>query len=418
MTVSGLLLRVASVVCLLQLPLSSFFGGFLFFDEFLALVLVACFISRSMREKPIERMDMIAIACLLALLLYGLICNIASGVSRPTLAILQDMFAVVKIFACYFGSRFLFEGRDDCVGQLQWAAKVARVIVVAGVICLVLAHLGLLNMLSRSMRLGLHPFEFIYGSPGMLSQYCVLLCVILLAGNKFVKRFFLGLCLVLWASSLRTRAFVMIVLVLFLCLIVFRPSLREKFDANRLLRKLTSPFVLVPAAIVAFTIAGDQIDHYFGELGSARSYLLDGGIRIFVDHFPLGTGFGSYGTEAARVFYSPLYGQYGIDAHWALGIDGSELTDTFWPAIMAQFGAIGITLYVVPLAIMLFQTIKKTSLNRELMISAVVFVMYTIIASAATGVFFSYTITDCVFFIGMAIGASTYISKSPDSFEG
>ena len=196
----------------------------------------------------------------------------------------------------------------------------------------------------------------------------------------------------------------MIFIILFLYVVVFNPMLQKNASNHALLKRIFSPVFLIPCAVAIVALAGDQIELYFGDSSTARSYLLDGGIRIFLDYFPFGTGFGTYGTEAAGAYYSPLYTEYGLSSHWALGADGSELTDTFWPAILAEFGAIGFVLYLVPLAIMLSQIIRSCSNDRDLLITAVFFVSYTLIASTATGVYFSYTVSDCMLFIGMAMG--------------
>lgn len=422
MSASGILIRATVLVCFLQLPLSDVLSPFTYFDEVLALAMIVCFVLRTARRMRVERSDMLVIGLLAALLVFGFVCNMTSGVPRPTSAILQDAFTVIKVFACYLGAKYLFLGRDDCREILGWSASVARLIVIAGVACLPLAHLGLLDMLSSSTRMGMRCFEFIYGSPGMLSQYCVLLTTVLLAdlGGKRLawKRLCLVLDLLLWASTLRTRAFVMIALILFLALVVFRPGLRERFRPGSVMRRISSPLFLVPAAGVTLAVAADQVEHYFGELSSARSYLLDGGVHIFVDYLPLGTGFATYGTETARTYYSPLYTEYGVNAHWALVEGGSELTDTFWPAIMAQFGLVGLLMYVPALLAMLYQVVKGCSSGRGPLLAAVSFVAYTLIASTATGVYFSYTVACCMFLIGIILGVASVDRAGDNDPEG
>lgn len=412
MNISGVLIRCAAVLCLLQGPLQDAVPLFSYFDELLMVGLGLCFVLKTLSKHKIVTEDLLAIGCILLLLIYGLLCNILSGIQRPTPAVFQDFMTLPKMFICYLGAKYLFCDRDDCWKILDWVSKFVSFMVLSGLACLVLAYIGVFDMFSRSTRMGMHCFEFIYGSPGMLSQYCVLYVTVLIANieqnasNKFSWVIW-GLSLVLWASTLRTRAFVMILLIVFLTLVVFRPGLRSKFQGKAMLRKLTSPLVLVPAASVGLLVSLDQIDHYFGGLESARSYLLDGGIKVFNEYFPFGAGFATYGTEAARSFYSPLYSQYGVNTHWALGSDGSELTDTFWPAVMAEFGLIGVVLYIIPLFIVLRRIVKACSSRRFLLTSAVSFVAYTLIASTATGVYFSSTISCCMLFIGLILGCAS-----------
>ena len=417
MTISGILIRLAIVFCLLQCPLVEIIPGSSYFDEILMVCLGFCFLMKTAKRRKIEREDMLVCGCLILLMILGVCCNLTSGVSRPIAAILQDLMTLPKVFICYLGAKYLFCDREDCWDILGWASKVAGLIVVVAVVCIPFAYLGYLDMLSRSTRMGMRCFEFIYGSPGMLSQYCVLFTTVLTAdlarGNVGRSRWlFWALSLVLWASTLRTRAFVMILLVLFLTFVVFRPGVRNKFRGHAMLRKLTSPLVLVPVAGVSLLVSLDQIDHYFGGLESARSYLLDGGIQAFLEFFPLGAGFGTYGTEAARAYFSPLYSRYGVSSHWALGSDGTELTDTFWPAIMAEFGLFGTVLYVIVVFVVLRRIIKACAGQRFLLVAAVSFVAYALIASTATGVFFSYTISCCMLFVGLIMGCAAHADRN------
>lgn len=411
MTISGVVIRFAILACLFQCPLAEVFPAFSLFDEVLMVGLILSLLVKTSRQLKIEWEDLFVCGCVFLIFVYGLFCNLISGVPRPATAIMQDMLTVPKVIICYLGAKYLFCNRSDCWEILGWTARVTGVIVVVGIVCLFLAHLGILDMLSRSMRMGVRCFEYIYGSPGMLSQYCVLFCVILTAdlsrGRATRARWIVWfLSLVLWASTMRTRGFVMILLILFLVFVVFRPGMRERFQGHVMLKKLTSPLVLVPIVGVTLLVSIDQIDHYFGELESARSYLLYGGIQAFREFFPFGGGFATYGTEAARAYYSPLYSRYGINSHWALGADGTELTDTFWPAIMAQFGLIGTILYVPMIFIMLRRIVKTCVAQRFLLASAVSFVAYVLFASTATGVFFSYTIACCTVFIGLIMGCA------------
>ena len=416
MTVSGILIRLTVVLCLFQCPLLEVSSVFSYFDEVLMASLCLCFLMKTAKTHKIEREDLLVCGCLILLTFLGLYCNMVSGVSRPAAAILQDMLTLPKAYICYLGAKYLFCDREDCWEILKWAANVVGLIVVAGIVCLPLAHFGLMDMLSRSERMGVRCYEFIYGSPGMLSQYCVLFTTLLTANlsreNLGRGRWIVwALSLVLWAATMRTRAFVMILLVIFLTFVVFRPGLRDKFQGRAMLKRLTSPLVLVPVASVVLLVSIDQIDHYFGELESARSYLLAGGLKAFWEFFPLGGGFGTYGTEAARVYYSPLYSRYGVNSHWALGVDGSELTDTFWPAIMAEFGLVGTVLYLVVVFIVLRRIIKACSTRRFLLTAAVSFVAYTLIASTATGVFFSYTISCGMLLVGLVMGCASHVDR-------
>ena len=74
-------------------------------------------------------------------------------------------------------------------------------------------------------------------------------------------------------------------------------------------------------------------------------------VEILTDYFPFGSGFGSFGSEAAARYYSPLYYKYEIDSVYGLspldyGTSSNFLVDAFYP-VLSEFGIIGIILYTI-----------------------------------------------------------------------
>jgi hypothetical protein len=79
----------------------------------------------------------------------------------------------------------------------------------------------------------------------------------------------------------------------------------------------------------------------------ARIALYRGSVEIGVDYFPLGAGMGRYGSWVSRDPYSPLYYEYGLsDVRGLRPTNPNAATDTFWPSILGEIGAIGLAAYV------------------------------------------------------------------------
>ena len=74
-----------------------------------------------------------------------------------------------------------------------------------------------------------------------------------------------------------------------------------------------------------------------------RNALYLGAAAIARDRAPLGAGLGRFGSHMSRESYSPMYEAYGIDRVYGLGPDSPiAVTDTFWPMILGETGAIGL----------------------------------------------------------------------------
>lgn len=67
---------------------------------------------------------------------------------------------------------------------------------------------------------------------------------------------------------------------------------------------------------------------------------------IFNDYIPFGSGLGTFATNAAAQFYSPLYYKYGLSDIWGLYPENPMfLADAFFPT-MAEFGVVGLLFFI------------------------------------------------------------------------
>ncbi|RMD70562.1 MAG: hypothetical protein D6819_03970 [Gammaproteobacteria bacterium] len=77
------------------------------------------------------------------------------------------------------------------------------------------------------------------------------------------------------------------------------------------------------------------------ESSTPRGAFYYGGFVLAAQHFPLGSGLGTFGSHAAVAFGSPVYHQLGFDAYRWFHAENPPLTDTFWPHVYGESGALG-----------------------------------------------------------------------------
>lgn len=113
------------------------------------------------------------------------------------------------------------------------------------------------------------------------------------------------------------------------------------------------------SAIVSMTYTEYVVD--YEQVARVRLYI--DGIRLGFENFPLGEGFGRFGTGAARADYSPVYLDLGYPYVWGLGPnadDGKFLTDTFWPGVVGEAGLLGGVAYAAGL-VAVFRSARRFS---------------------------------------------------------
>ena len=78
----------------------------------------------------------------------------------------------------------------------------------------------------------------------------------------------------------------------------------------------------------------------------ARPETYKASIQIIKDYFPFGSGLGTFATNAAAEYYSPLYYKYRLSDVWGLTPENPMfLADTFYP-VLAEYGIIGVFLFL------------------------------------------------------------------------
>lgn len=111
----------------------------------------------------------------------------------------------------------------------------------------------------------------------------------------------------------------------------------------------------VAVFVLNFTELGTAILGHVGmfyggdAIETVRAGMLDAAIRIAAEHFPLGTGGGTFGSAASYQFgYSQVYYDYGIYLLWGGSPEMPDfLQDVYWPKLIAEGGALGVTFYLL-----------------------------------------------------------------------
>ncbi len=126
-------------------------------------------------------------------------------------------------------------------------------------------------------------------------------------------------------------------------------------------------FMILLTPIGAFLV--ERISFFSGESGldKARTQLVQRGVTIAYDHFPLGTGAGTFGSPPSyQMGYSEVYYQYGFDKiYGATPKNPNFLQDAFWGKILGQSGFVGTVLYVFLMKTVLSGSFQANNMLRS-----------------------------------------------------
>ena len=108
-------------------------------------------------------------------------------------------------------------------------------------------------------------------------------------------------------------------------------------------------YMMILGAIV-LSFVWDKFDSYyvsgFNHEQRARSISMRVAYgQILWDYIPFGPGMGTFGSNGAWKYYSPLYYKYHLNHVWGLDRGGGFICDVFFPSL-CQYGLVGIVLFL------------------------------------------------------------------------
>jgi hypothetical protein len=333
---------------------------------------------------------------------------------------------------------YLALGHEVRVADLRWAARLVLAIA-AGTLVVGLVELvapgafAAIGLPPSGERAGLPAIKGPFYHPQLFGWFCGFVALYLFAGHVTMRRtWMLVLAVALSIGtvlSARRRAIVALVSGLGAGIAGEVVRGRDRLRV-RLVRWLPST-VAVALVALAFLPAMSglyqlTIERYVppgitGEPGSeayetpARVALYEGAVAIAGDHFPLGVGFGRYGSWVSRTEYSDVYYEYGLDRTYGLGPEyPAFITDSFWPEILGEAGVVGAAGYLAFLAVIGIQLLRisrrsdMSPLGAGLALGTLMIFGQTLVESLASAIFNSPSQVYLVMLaVGVAIGSGS-----------
>lgn len=393
------------VLLVVQNPLEGLWGMFKYMDELCAVSLVGVVLWR--RKQLGQFLKIGWVKGMLAALCVFFAAGIAGNLLyryQPLRYVLMDILTNAKFYMVLFSGILVFFEEDiqeNAVRKMAYALS-------AGLFALFVAD-RIFGIWQSDIRMGIPSAVLFYEHPTYLAgaMACLLSLLLIFYAPKNLPFIFMDLLVM--ACTMRVKAIGSAAV--FAVLLVWVIWMGKKVKVWH---------IGIPAAAV-FALGWKQIYFYYGAASNnARTVLTQTAFRILKDYFPIGTGFGTYASNAAVVHYSPVYEKYGfltdyvnkISATTAwefikndagdfvyhlgdnlgyvyneMGPKSRYLSDTFWPIILGQTGFLGTVAYVLVVGILFVQIWKIQARHRNLFAGGMFVMAYILISSSSEPVF-------------------------------
>ena len=349
-----------------------------FLDElFVGILFIYALLIRIKHKITLTTTDKKIFIAFIILVLLGLIGGLLSGIQTISIQ-LMDFIIFIKFFITYFSTRIILTHKNieyvltqQIITFLLASVTFVILILLWNEVFRFYPHydIKIFNLASEQLFFG-HPAKYAF-----FFEIILILLLPLLKNNNFIIILFIIIFLAGFLS-LRTK-FIVFTGLLGIFIIALKFFNLKKLSVKKIF--LGSFFFLAFIMIFAYD---DIIFHLLkGSNGSygVRGLLLISAYDIASNSFPLGSGFGSFGSFASVVNYSSLYYTYGFDL-----IDGcmpdkpSFLVDNFYAMVLGEFGFIGFILFVYILILLIkifIHAFNMDSINRYYYISLIVLII-------------------------------------------
>lgn len=379
-------------ILVFQNPLTEYVSGiFNYVDEVFALLSVVFMLylgTKSVQKLVVTKNTLSMVAFLSIFIICGLTANVIYQY-QPANLVLKDMYVNIKFFLSVATGFYLFRYVYPPKGMMLRHTKCCTVIL----FLLLLIDVVFDIFPDHGYRYGIKARSLIFGHVTYLAAACVFLLSVLMFYHEKWNWTYIAMNLMLLLSTTRGKALAGGVAYLFVMyFVVFN-------------RKKIKLWHIILIGIMGLYIAWDQISFYYLELSgqSARSILTQTSFEILNDYFPIGTGFGTYASDVAGEYYSPVYIKYGFALMYDLREEYGYFSDTFWPIIIGQTGFIGTICYLVALLKLFLKTIRVRLVDRKAYAAVLFIFIYLLISSTSEPTFCNSVSIPLAMLLGCAL---------------
>lgn len=354
-------------------PLNQFFSPISFLDEILGIVAAISLSRYFIRKMEIPYSVLIIFALIIGIALCGVLSSYLSDIEVTWSNRVINLFSLIKNQLVFLWLLLVptVQNKKNTIKLLE---PIIKVFILISFTCAVINTFHDIGM-SYDIRFSLRSFKFIYSNPATLNDR-ILCGIAILVGSRGISKniFYILLGSVVVILTLRANGLAAVVVLWTLFLLL-------KFG-----KKITFQKIIF-VALMAIATGWQSIKNYLIENVTPRGMMLRNGVVLANQHFPLGAGLGSYGSDIAFKFYSPIYYQLGYDKIWVLApITGTVATDNFWPMMFGQYGWIASILFLILLVMQLY-ILNLYITNDQLKVTAITLFSYMIMKSMGEAVY-------------------------------
>lgn len=372
---------------------------FQYLDEVLAIACIFLFLFDSINYKKIKKIDLLIMVLMTLTVIVGIFGGIVSELT-PTL--FWQFVDILSIFKFSFVILYLNNKNSIFTSKIDKKVIFKIVVPVLRTYLLILLFFCIENIfrdigMNYGYRFGLRSFSFIYGTPGLIINQMTYSLIIFTIARIRQNKGNIGweqiVTLIIILSTLRFRGFVLAFIYIVLFIFKHRTNKRKR-------RSYVLP--LIVSTVIAIILGKSQFSMYFLESNTPRQRFVLGALQLAKEYFPLGSGFGTFGSSVAADNYSLVYYQLGFNHYYGMSYQQPLfLNDNYFPMILGQLGYLGTCLFIIFLFLVIKEFLVGYMHSKFLLLS--IFVTVDILFSSIQSSYLAHYSVVALLFIFMSL---------------
>lgn len=335
--INYILFIICFYALIFQNLIQNYFSFFSYFDEILALISIPVFIIKLLKNRyknnSIKINSFFLLLSLIAIFFVGIAGTIINNY-QSLVSALYDAILFFKFFLVMLLSRFLWD--NSFIQNNSYKIKKHLKFITTLLLLLTISNYIFSIWPNVEYRFGIMTNQLFYSHPTYLAAVCIFIISLWYIIEKKVLTISIIIMFIILISTLRFKAIGALAAIIMLSIIIDKTNKKMSFSK-----------IGIIAIITAIFAYNQIINTFINNDLTARSQLLIKSLEIMKDYFPIGTGFGTYGSYISSINYSEVYYKYELNTVY--GLEPSNpvfICDSFWPMVFGQFGFIGALLYL------------------------------------------------------------------------
>ena len=286
--------------------------------------------------------------CLFLIFIIGISSNFLFKVNDSFINVILDCFTFFKPLLII---QFIIMFKD----YFHWDIINKKIMKMSKIMIIVLSISSIISLFTfKNMTDADGYFCFFSPYNGMVGFWCVTFLAVLYANmdKQFIKYYILTLIPIIRTGSGLALLSAMLMIVMYIFI-----GKGKEF-------KWYYWIFIIPAALY---VSREEINGYLLNKNAPRALMIKYSFTTANKYFPLGSGFGTFGSRVAADSYSKLYDLYGFGNIWGLSkAYHPYLLDNYYPQIIGQIGYVGIVIFIlIMLYVMKKEILQSTNLWKK-----------------------------------------------------